>query len=205
MGRVFTSYWLGWVGSWRAWLVREHDHEQQEQQTDPYPLATTLPHPNTPQYKKLYRIHLEQFPPNAKLHLQIVGVPERPDGLSALGTGAPLFKRTIAGSASGVGGVLNGLVADAEGNVDVSGWFWLGLVCVRRCGVCTTSTNHLQTNANPNQTHTTHNSWNTVSACSTPPRATTRCRPRTWPRAWRARAPSSCCRPSAGGGDCTAR
>lgn len=127
MGGVFTSYWLGWVGSWRAWLVRVHDHEQQEQQTDPYPVAT---HPNTPQYKKLYRIHLEQFPPNAKLHLQIVGVPERPDGLSALGTGAPLFKRTIAGSASGVGGVLNGLVADAEGNVDVSGWFWLGLVCV---------------------------------------------------------------------------
>jgi hypothetical protein len=53
------------------------------------------------------------------LHLQIVGVPETPGGLSALGTGAPQFKRTIAGSAAG-GMALNPLVADAEGRVDVS-------------------------------------------------------------------------------------
>lgn len=78
---------------------------------------TTIPTPQ--QYKKPYRIHLEQFPPNANLHLQIVGVPETPDGLSALGTGGAQFKRTIAGSAAG-GMALTPLVVDAEGKVDVS-------------------------------------------------------------------------------------
>jgi hypothetical protein len=77
------------------------------------------------QYKKPYRVHMEQFPPNAKLHLQIIGVPQTAQGLSALGTGAPMFKKTIAGSASGLG--MNPLVTDADGNVDVRsmGWAWL--------------------------------------------------------------------------------
>lgn len=51
-----------------------------------------------------------------------MGVPERPDGLSALGGSAPVVKRTIAGSALGGAVGLNALVADAEGTVDVSIW-----------------------------------------------------------------------------------
>ncbi len=97
-----------------------HAHTQSVSQWGGWTRAYIPPPPPTPpthQYKQLYRVHIEQFPPHAKLHLQIVGVPETAQGLSALGMGAPLLKRTIAGSVAGLS--LNQVVTDAEGRVDV--------------------------------------------------------------------------------------